>query len=74
MWGGDFSLSELIAQVIFIVAIIALTIGFSIKWAYDTITKKEYIESTHRINPILKLTVNNNKIDTIYIYKKGDND
>ena len=43
-----------------------------IKWIYqyDSVTKKEDIESNHRIEPILKLTVNDNKIDTIYIYKK----
>lgn len=70
MWGGDFSLSALLAQIVVIVAIVALGIGFSIKWGYDSITEKEGIESNHRIEPILKLTVDDNKIDTIYIYKK----
>lgn len=69
MWGGDFNLSTLFMQIVVIVAIIALVIGFVAKWGYDSVTKKEGIESKHRIEPILKLTVDNNKIDTIYIYK-----
>lgn len=70
MWGGDFNLGALLMQIIVIVAIVALILGFGIKWSYDLITQREGIQSSHRIEPILKLTVKDNKVDTIYIYKK----
>jgi hypothetical protein len=70
MWGGDFSLSALLAQIVVVVAIVAICIGFGIKFGYDSITQKEGIESSHRIEPIIKLTIKNNKVDTIYVYKK----
>jgi hypothetical protein len=46
----------------------ALIVGFSVA-LYNRFSNKT-IESTHRIEPTIKLTTDGTKIDTIFIYKK----
>ena len=52
----------------FIVAVIGIVYAL---WSwYHIVHMKTEIISTHKIIPALKLTIKENKVDTLYIYKQ----
>lgn len=59
-------LKQVFAFAIILAAIIFGVLGYGIKW----LASSEDIVSPHRLQPEIKLTITDNKVDTLYIYKK----
>lgn len=48
---------------------VAFVIGLSI---YIWFTREPVVRSTHPIQPSIELEVNNNQVDTIYVYREQE--
>lgn len=58
----------LVGAIVFLCILVAVVIG-GISWGVAKFTSRT-IESTTRIEPELKLTIKDNKVDTIYVYRR----
>lgn len=58
----------LVGAIVFLCILVAIVIG-GLSWGVAKFTSRA-IESPTRIEPELKLTVKDNKVDTIYIYRR----
>lgn len=58
----------LVGAIVFLCMLVALVIG-ALSWGAAKLTSRT-IESDTRIEPELKLTIKDNKVDTIYIYRR----
>lgn len=58
----------LVEAIAFLCILVAVFVG-GISWGVARRTSRA-IESTTRIEPELKITVKDNKVDTIYIYRR----
>lgn len=59
------------AEVVIILIVFVAVIFGGGTWIISKIAyKKDYIETSVKINPEVKLTIVDNKVDTIYIYRK----
>lgn len=60
--------SGLVGVIAAFCTVVGLVIG-GLSWGVAKLTSRT-IESTTRIEPELKLTVKDNKVDTVYIYRR----
>lgn len=58
----------LVGAIVFLCILVAIVIG-AISWGAAKLTSRT-IESTTRIEPELKLTIKDNKVDTVYVYRR----
>lgn len=69
MDGISSGLNGLLIMAILGVCLFFLGIGYGLFRAYDYYFCETVIESNHIITPTYKLTIENNKVDTLYVYK-----
>lgn len=58
----------LVGAIVFLCILVAVVIG-CLSWGVAKFTSRT-IESATRIEPELKLTIKDNKVDTIYVYRR----
>lgn len=63
-------LSDLFKFLTFIVVVLVFLLGYVLAYLY---TNRNKIESDSIITPEIKLTIKDNKVDTIYVYKLPKN-
>ena len=59
-------LSDLFKFITFIIIVLLFLLGYFLAYVY---TNRNKIESDYIITPEIKLTIKDNKVDTIYVYK-----
>lgn len=59
-----------IAKMLTVIAVLVAIVVFALTAGGAWLLSTDNIESEHRLEPEIRLIINNNQVDTLYIYKK----